>query len=126
MIWLSVALGGALGAMSRYAVSLLWPFDGKHFPWGTFIANAVGCFVMAVLYVLIVHKQLLPVAWRPLIGVGFLGAFTTFSTFSLEALILAHHQQWGMAILYAVLTMVACLLCAAAGFMSASLIAAQH
>jgi CrcB protein len=115
MTWLMVALGGALGALGRYGLSVwLAPQPGK-FPSATFCANVLGCFVMGVLYMLMVNRALLPISWRPFLTVGLLGAFTTFSTFSLEAFWLWQHQQVSLAILYVVATLVACLLAVWAG-----------
>lgn len=94
MNWIAVAVGGALGAMARYGLGVwLVPAAGK-FPVATFAANVSGCFLMGIVYVLVVDKALLPAAWRPFFMVGVLGAFTTFSTFAIEALALwqtAHH-----------------------------------
>lgn len=87
MNWLFIAIGGALGAMSRYAiVTYIAPVSPSHFPWGTLIANVIGCILIGVLAVIIVEKQLLGPQWRLLLITGFLGALTTFSAFSLEAI----------------------------------------
>ena len=92
MIWLAVAVGGALGAIARYGLTLwLPPLPGK-FPLATFCTNVLGCFVMGALYVLIVQKAVIPLSWRPFLATGVLGAFTTFSTFSLEAFNLWQQQ----------------------------------
>jgi len=84
---LFIALGGATGAVSRYLlanwVHSLW--EGK-LPMGTLLVNMLGSFAIGVVYVLLVERQLIHPDWRGVLMVGFLGAFTTFSTFSLETI----------------------------------------
>jgi len=110
MMWLYVALGGALGAMARFGLhSLMVPAPGK-FPFATYTANVAGCFLMGIFYILIVEKHLLTPTLRPLIMVGFLGAFTTFSTFSIEALNLWHTQNFHIAVTYVVSSFISSLL----------------
>lgn len=116
MTWIAVALGGAFGAVLRYALSLwLSPKTGA-FPWSTFLANVLGSLLMGVLFVLIVEKQLLPAAWRPWLMVGLLGAFTTFSTFSLELLGLWQLGKTAIAALYLVASVAGCLLAVGIGY----------
>ena len=94
-----VMAGGALGAGARFLTAhyaVLW--WGKSFPYATLLVNAGGSFVMGMLFVLIVEKQLIPVEWRYLVMVGFLGAFTTFSTFSMETLELVQLGEWAKAL----------------------------
>ena len=69
----------------RYAVSLRFVSGAGHFPWATLIVNVFGSLLIGVCYVLVFEKKLLPETLRPFLMVGFLGALTTFSTFSLEA-----------------------------------------
>jgi len=83
-----VALGGACGASLRFYISqLVLNWLGKGFPFATLMVNITGSFVMGLLYQLIEHELLDIHVHRTLIGVGFLGAFTTFSTFSLDTLL---------------------------------------
>lgn len=80
-----VMLGGSLGAASRYLVGLLSArFWGAHFPWGTLIVNLAGCFLIGFCFALSDRARLLTPEMRLLLITGFLGALTTFSTFSLE------------------------------------------
>jgi len=86
-IWLAIALGGAGGAVSRYWVmtqTTVWL--GKGFPYGTLMVNVVGSFVLGFLSFIFVQKLQIPEAMKLAILVGFLGSFTTFSTFSLDVL----------------------------------------
>ncbi|HLS98601.1 MAG: fluoride efflux transporter CrcB [Porticoccaceae bacterium] len=84
--WLAVAAGGALGALARYGVNgLLFPLFGHKFPLGTLVINVAGSLAMGVCYVLIIERGLLDPEWRNFLMVGVLGAFTTFSAFSLDA-----------------------------------------
>ena len=90
MAWIAVAIGGALGSMARHTVNhfvgLRWPT----FPVATAIVNLSGCFVIGLLAGLIAERRLtLPFYWREFVFVGILGGFTTFSTFSLDTLVLA-------------------------------------
>lgn len=78
-----IALFGALGALSRYGLVNL--IGGRTFPWGTMAVNVLGSAVMGILFVVILEKALLAPSFKPMLMTGFLGAFTTFSAFSLEA-----------------------------------------
>ncbi|TOG45333.1 fluoride efflux transporter CrcB [Vibrio parahaemolyticus] len=84
-----IALGGAIGACSRYLVSefcvLLF---GRGFPYGTLTVNAVGSFIMGLLIAAFESEILATEPWRQVIGLGFLGALTTFSTFSMDNVLL--------------------------------------
>ncbi len=96
---LLIALGGALGAISRYGLAQLSiNLFGKGFPFGTLIANFVGSFLMGLLFSMIESQHLIPQA-RIALGVGFLGAFTTFSTFSLDTILLMQQGDWQKAIM---------------------------
>ena len=83
--WLLVMLGGSLGAASRYAVSLLTArLFGPQFPYGTMVVNLAGCFLIGLLFALADRSRWLTPDVRLLLITGYLGALTTFSTFSLE------------------------------------------
>lgn len=84
-----IAIGGAFGACSRYLISELCVLLlGRGFPYGTLTVNVVGSFIMGLL-IAAFQKELLAVApWRQIIGLGFLGALTTFSTFSMDNVLL--------------------------------------
>lgn len=86
---LAVALGGALGATARYAIDVAADSRGIALPWATLVVNVVGCAVMGLLvsYVL-AHPARHPL-WRPFLGIGVLGGFTTFSAFAADAVLLA-------------------------------------
>lgn len=110
MQWLLVAMGGALGAVSRYGVNaLLFPLFQERFPLATLAANVVGSLLMGFLYVVIIEKALLPPEWRNILMVGFLGAFTTFSAFSLETLALWQNGHLVTAVCYVIASVLLCL-----------------
>ena len=81
-----LAVGGAAGTVARYALSG-WVSDltGGRLPWGTFIVNVSGSFVLGVIFALSVDRALLPPEVRVPLMIGFLGAYTTFSTLMLES-----------------------------------------
>jgi CrcB protein len=84
-----IAVGGAFGACSRYLVSELCVFLlGRGFPYGTLTVNVVGSFVMGLLIAAFENEMLATDPWRQIIGLGFLGALTTFSTFSMDNVLL--------------------------------------
>jgi CrcB protein len=95
-----IALGGALGAMARYAVSLVITVGADGFPWPTFWTNVSGCFVLALLLICVMelwppHRYI-----RPFAAVGFVGAYTTFSTAMVEIDELLAHAHVGIAVAY--------------------------
>ena len=86
---LAIAGGGALGAVLRYGVSnSVYRLLGRDFPYGTLAVNILGSLLMGFLFVLFVERMMVSAEWRLGLLVGLLGAFTTFSTFSLETLAL--------------------------------------
>lgn len=114
--YLAVAGGGALGAMARfwvYNVLLRWSASG--FPWATLSVNVLGSLLLGLVFVLLTERLPAPAELRSFIAVGFLGAFTTFSTFSVDALSLFHQGAWSMALMYVLGSVVLCLGAAATG-----------
>jgi len=100
-----VALGGALGATARYALSLWWPLQPGGFPWATFWTNVVGCAVIGVFMVVITDIWAAHRLVRPFFGTGVLGGFTTFSTYAVDIrnLVDSGHPGTGLAYLAATL-----------------------
>lgn len=80
-----MALGGGIGSVTRYAVSL-WAAArlGTSFPYGTLIANVAGCFIIGLFMTIVTERFIANPYWRLLITTGFLGGFTTFSSYSYE------------------------------------------
>ncbi|AEA98278.1 fluoride efflux transporter CrcB [Alteromonas mediterranea] len=106
-----IAAGGATGACLRYFVTTsVDSLFGKHMPFGTLTVNVVGSFALALLYGVIERYDLSDSPYRALIGVGLLGAFTTFSTFSVETLTLLENELWLKAAANVFLNVGACLL----------------
>ena len=96
-----IALGGALGALSRYElglwISARW---NPSFPLPTFIINVSGAFLLGFINILSIDKIPISPLWRLGIGVGFLGAFTTFSTFGFEVFTLIEKGSYTTAVSY--------------------------
>ena len=96
---IAIACGGAFGALSRFGLQqwIAAIYSGR-FPLAIFVANSIGSLVIGIIYVLIIEKGLLPEVWRPFLIVGLLGAFTTFSTFSLDSILLIEQGECLMAL----------------------------
>jgi CrcB protein len=93
MTWIAVAVGGAIGSLARHAVNHGTRLYATPFPLGTMVVNVTGSFVIGLLAGLLSAQDLrLSVHWREFVFVGLLGGFTTFSTFSLDTLVLARTQ----------------------------------
>jgi CrcB protein len=123
-LYLFVALGGACGASLRfYFYQLVLSWLGKGFPFATLMVNIIGSFVMGLLYQLIENGILDINIHRTLIGVGFLGAFTTFSTFSLDSLLLIQQGDLTKAAINILLNVSLCIAAAAFGLYIVSAIA---
>ncbi|TGD75286.1 fluoride efflux transporter CrcB [Mangrovimicrobium sediminis] len=107
---LFIALGGACGAVSRYLLSN-WAHElfQARWPAGTLFVNALGSFCIGAIFVLI-ERQVLHPDWRSVLMVGFLGAFTTFSTFSLDVIALLEQGQLAPALGYTLASVVLCVL----------------
>ena len=84
---ISIAIGGATGALCRYGMSNgVYLLLGRGFPYGTLAVNILGSIIMGTSYVMLVERMDVNPEWRAGIMIGLLGAFTTFSTFSIETL----------------------------------------
>lgn len=114
-ILLAVAAGGALGALARYGLAVVWPALPGVFPWHTFVANAAGSALLGITIVLVSEARTAHPYVRPFLGTGVLGGFTTFSAYSEEVVALMEHGQIALAGGYAVATLAAALLGAWAG-----------
>ncbi len=93
--FLLISAGAILGANTRYWISD-WASKkfGLGFPYGTFIINLTGCFLIGFFLTLVTERFVLDPRWRLLIAIGFLGAYTTFSTYAYESFALLYQGQW--------------------------------
>ena len=93
-----IGLGGFAGAIARYLVDgVVADRTGGGFPWGTLVVNVSGSFLLGLLFALIAERAILPAEIRGPLMIGFLGAYTTFSTFMLESWRLVEAGAWGPA-----------------------------
>ncbi|MEX0755373.1 MAG: fluoride efflux transporter CrcB [Actinomycetota bacterium] len=111
-----IAFAGAAGALARYgAGGLVGRFQDGAFPWGTLIVNVSGSFLLGLLFALFTERFIVSPELRITLTVGFVGAFTTYSTFSLETLTLLEDGAHGLALLNVVASLVLGLLAAWGG-----------
>jgi len=97
---LLIAAAGALGSLSRYALSgAVYAAAGSGFAYGTLVVNVLGSFLLGLLMHLGLTTDLIPPHLRTAVAIGFLGAFTTFSTFSYETVQFIQEGAWGAAAL---------------------------
>jgi len=122
MTYLAVAFGGALGAMSRYWVYNNYAHLDSRFPWATLTVNILGSFLIGIAFILITERMDMGPYWRAIVTVGFLGAFTTFSTFSIDVVGLIEQGQFSSAIIYVLSSVVVCIIAAWLGLSLAKLI----
>jgi fluoride exporter len=105
MKYAMVGIGGFLGAVVRFWLSgYVGERMGTLFPYGTFVVNVTGSFVLGVAITMITENTHWNANWRYLIPIGFVGAYTTFSTFEYETLRSIQDGQWAMALLNVVLS----------------------
>jgi CrcB protein len=104
-----IAAGGALGALARFGLATAWPHTPGRFPWATFLTNVIGCFLIGVLMVLISEVWSAHRLIRPFLGVGVLGGFTTFSTYTGDVLQLVNAGAARTGLVYLVGTVIAAL-----------------
>ena len=111
----AISAGGALGALARYGLSSAFPYGPGEFPWPVFWANVSGCLLIGVLMVLITEVWSAHRLVRPFLGVGFLGGFTTFSTYAVEIRNLLQPGSAVTAFVYLAATLLSALLAVLGG-----------
>ena len=110
-----VAVGGVLGAEARYGLAVGLPHAPGAWPWATLLANVSGCLLIGVLMVLVTERHAAHPLLRPLLGVGVLGGYTTFSTYAVDAVAAVAAGRPGLALLYVVVTPLLAVAAAAVG-----------
>lgn len=114
---LLVVLGGGFGSIARYLLSyFLTKNNATHFPWATFIANSIGCLIIGLLFGYIQKNNLQNETLKLLLITGFCGGFTTFSTFSLENIQFIQNQNYNLAIIYTLASILVGFLAVIIGF----------
>lgn len=117
---LAIAAGGAIGALLRYWTSIaVHGRLGMAFPYGTLAVNVLGSLLMGFLYIWLIERMAAGPALRAFLLVGVLGAFTTFSTFSMETLNLLEAGHPGKALANVLVSVVVCVTAAGLGVLAA-------
>jgi len=120
-----VAVGGALGAISRYAVGTAVPHSGAGWPWATFSVNVTASLAIGVLAGWAYWRH--AADWvRPLLMSGFLGGFSTYSAFAVDTVVLAETGSAGLAAAYVLVTLVACVGAVGLGTVAAQMLWRQR
>ncbi|MFC4000940.1 fluoride efflux transporter FluC [Prauserella oleivorans] len=114
-VLLAVAMGGALGSLARYGLGLALPHPPGGLAVATLLGNVLGCLALGALMTALARTTDPPRLLRPFLGVGVLGGFTTFSTYVLDAVEAARLGHAGIAVVYAVGSVVASLVAVAVG-----------
>lgn len=102
-----VGAGGFIGTMARYEAQQWLQPDSSVFPAAVLIINLAGCLFLGWFFTVTPAKWRIPAEWRLLIGTGFTGAFTTFSTFSVDSIHLLQDKEIGLAVLYILSSVIA-------------------
>ncbi|MFM6951693.1 MAG: FluC/FEX family fluoride channel [Bacteroidota bacterium] len=97
----AVLIGGALGSLLRWLISFKIPFEIQQFSWGTFVVNMVACLLMGTLY-----PRLSSDFWRLLLFTGLLGGFSTFSGLVIEIIQYCEHQEYRLAVIYGLTSLI--------------------
>jgi CrcB protein len=119
-LYVLLAVAGGFGAMARYGVTVFMAHQfGRQYPWGTLTVNVVGSALMGFLGIFLLTKMQIPTEYRIAILTGFLGAFTTMSTFSIDSLTLFERHQWWISGMYITVTIMGCLAAARGGMLLA-------
>lgn len=118
----AIAVGGALGAPARYGVAQLIHVAPNSFPWATFWTNVSGSFALGLILALILERFPPTRYLRPFVATGFLGAYTTYSTFAVESDMLIKHGDVAVALVYTGASLLAGLIAVWAGLLAARLI----
>ena len=106
-ILIAIALGAALGAPARYGISQLIHVGSGSFPWATFATNISGSFVLGMFMALILERFPPTRYLRPFVATGFLGAYTTYSTFAVETDLLVRYDHAAIGVAYAAASLAA-------------------
>jgi CrcB protein len=109
-----IGIGGILGTLCRYGVQLWMPVTNEGFPWAVLLINAIGSLFLGWFFTIAIPGKITP-QLRLAMGTGFTGAFTTFSTFTLDIVRLSEAGMWGKAVVYLVVSLSAGLLLCALG-----------
>lgn len=118
---IAISLGAVLGALARWRLSL-WLNQGTAvLPWGTLAANWIGAYIVGVAVVFFQSQTQIDPAWRLAVITGFLGALTTFSTFSAEVIGMLQHGRFALAVGTAGLHLLGSLLLTWVGMRSAAI-----
>ena len=128
MVYLYVAIGGALGSMARFwLANAIAVWTGAEFPWGPLLINVLGSFVISFFGMLTgtFPRFAVPYEARVFVTVGLCGGFTTFSSFSLQSVELFRTGEAGRAFVYIAASVILCLAACILGFISATAIGAR-
>ena len=111
----AIAAGGMVGSSARYALEQAWPQHGVGVPWATLVTNVSGCLLIGVTMVAVTERGRRHPLWRPFLGVGILGGYTTFSTYAVQVQQAIQKGEALLALGYLVGTVAAALVAVAAG-----------
>ncbi len=112
--FLLVALGGGIGSILRYGVSLM--INAKYFPWPTLAVNIIGSFIIGLILALSIKEESFLYNWKLFLATGVCGGFTTFSAFSLENMELLQSGKYLLAVTYILVSVVLGIAAAFLGF----------
>jgi fluoride exporter len=121
----AVAVGGALGAPARYGISLAVKITPGTLPWGTFWINVSGSFALGALLAVLLIRSPADRYVRPFLATGFLGAYTTYSTFATETDLLIRNGHAGVALAYAAASLAVGLTAAWSGLLAGRAVAGR-